>query len=320
MTDAYYETQFVVEPNYAGWRLDRYLCEKIPRLSRARVQRIIANSLRSERPLKASTRVVPGLQFWLRKRVLDEPQVTALPVGVLHRDAWVVAVDKPADLPMHPTARYFQGTLITRLRALAEPGEKLDPAHRIDRETSGIVLCGAVPAMTARLKAAFAAGRVQKQYLAVVEGAPTWDALIVDAPLSVGGEVVRIRVVIDAAAGKPALTELEVIKRFQDAAGQPFALIRARPRTGRQHQIRAHLAHVGFPLVGDKIYGPDERIFVRYTEQGLTDDDRARLRLDRHALHAAVLEVAHPHTGAPLRVESALPEDLAGFLDALTPR
>lgn len=319
MADEFYEVRFEVEPNYAGWRLDRYLCEKIPRLSRTRVQELIKRSVTSDRPLKPSTLVFAGLRFSLRKKVLEEPPTTDAPATVLYRDADLVAVDKPAGLPMHPTARYFKGTLVARLREMAGPGEKLDPAHRIDRETSGIVLCGARPEVTTRLKHAFAHGQIAKAYLAIVEGAPAFESTTIDAPLSVGGAVVRIKVVVDVEHGKPAVTEVEVVARYRDQSGAPFALLRAHPRTGRQHQIRAHLSHIGLPLVGDKIYGPDETLFVRFTEHALDDAGWARLRLERHALHAAEVALAHPTTGARLRIESPLPADLAGFLAGLEP-
>jgi 23S rRNA pseudouridine1911/1915/1917 synthase len=317
MSEAFYELLFEVEPNYSGWRLDRYLCEKIPRLSRTRVQALIKSGLRCDRPLKPSTLLSPGLRFWLRRPVLEEPPTTDAPAPAVYADEHLVAVDKPAGLPMHPTARYFQGTLVARLRAMAGPGEKLDPAHRLDRETSGLVLCGKRPEVTTKLKAQFARGEVRKTYLALVEGTPSFERTTLDLPLALGGEVVRIKMRIDAAQGKEAVTEVEVAARYRGPDGAAFALMRCRPLTGRQHQIRAHLSHVGLPLVGDKIYGPDETYFVRFTEHALDDAARARLRLDRHALHAARVELPHPVTRAPLAIESALPADLAAFLDTL---
>jgi len=318
--DDFYDVVYVVEPNYAGWRLDLYLCEKIQRLSRTRAQFLIKHRVQCEKSLKPSTSVYPGLTFSLRRKVLEEPPTTDLPATVIYRDADVIAVDKPAGLPMHPTARYFKETLVARLRDMTGPGEKIDPAHRIDRETSGIVVCGNRPEVTIALKAAFADGRVHKAYLAIVEGHPDWDKCTIDAPLAVGGAVVRIKVEVNRAAGKEAVTDAECVARFDGPDGAPFSIIRARPRTGRQHQIRAHLSHVGFPLVGDKIYGPDENYFVRFTEHALDDAARARLRLPRHALHAAELELVHPTTKKILKIESPLPEDLSGFVATLKKR
>ena len=315
LDDEIQTVRFVVEQNYAGWRLDRYLCAKIRRLSRNKAQRIIREGKLSDRPLKPATPVTPGLVLTLTRKREPEPE-TPRELPVLHRDEDLLAVDKPAGLPMHPTARYLTGTLVTLARALAAPGEKPDPAHRLDRETSGLVLCGTPPASTRRLKLAFARGEVKKTYLAITEGAPAEDAFEVDLPLSVGGDTVRIRAVVDRDHGKPAVTRFRVLERHE-VGGERFALVRCEPLTGRQHQIRLHLSAIGLPIVGDKIYGPDERIFVRFTEHALTEEDRAALRLPRHALHASAAVFAHPRDGRELRLEAPLPRDLKDFLAGL---
>lgn len=304
--------RFVVEQNYAGWRLDRYLCAKIRRLSRNKAQNIIREGRLSDRPLKPASTVFPGMVLTLTRLREPEPETPRV-LPVVYRDADLLAVDKPAGLPMHPTARYVTGTLVTLARALAAPGEKPDPAHRLDRETSGLVLCGAHPASTRLLKLAFARGRVHKAYLAIVEGAPAEDEFEVDLPLAVGGETVRIRAVVDREHGKPAHTRFRVLERHR-IGGEPFALVRCEPLTGRQHQIRLHLSSVGLPIVGDKIYGRDERIFVRFTEHALTEEDRAALRLPRHALHASEARFPHPRDGREMHLQAPLPADLAGFL------
>jgi 23S rRNA pseudouridine1911/1915/1917 synthase len=306
---------FTVEANYAGWRLDRYLQEKIRRLSRERIQRLIAHRLEADgRKLKPSTRVQPGLTFALLKDAEPEPE-TPLEFGVVHDDGALLVVDKPAGLPVHPTARYAAHTF-TALAKARFPGRKVDPAHRLDRETSGLLACGAAPEHTRALKRAFANGRVAKTYLALAHGAPADDRFVVDAPLALtGASVVRVRMHV-AADGLPSATEFEVLGRRLAPDGAPVALLACRPRTGRQHQIRAHLLHAGLPMVGDKIYGPDENIFDRFTRKALTDDDRARLRLPRHALHAFRLELPHPVTRAPVALESPLPADLAAFWES----
>ncbi len=311
--------RFTVEPNYAGWRLDRYLQEKIPRLSRERVQHLIENRLECEegRRLKPSTRVVPGLSFALLKHAEPEPEAP-LEFGVVHDDGALLVVDKPAGLPVHPTARYSANTFTSAAR-LRFPDRKVDPAHRIDRETSGLLACGSAPEWTKRLKRAFAEGAVAKTYLALAAGRPGEDRFTVDAPLAItGASAVRVRMHVSA-GGLPSLTEFEVLEQRAAADGAPVALLACRPRTGRQHQIRAHLHHAGLPLVGDKIYGPDEEIFDRFTRHAMTDDDRARLRLPRHALHAWRLELPHPRSGERVALEAPLPEDLRTFWDACAP-
>jgi len=316
VTQAVVRVRFTVEANYAGWRLDRYLQEKIRRLSRERVQHLIAHRLESEdgRRLKPATRVAPGLTFALLKDAEPEPDAP-LDFTVIHDDGALLVVDKPAGLPVHPTARYSAHTFTAAARTRF-PGRKVDPAHRLDRETSGLLACGADPEWTKRLKRAFAAGRVAKTYVALALGRPPHDGFTVDAPLALtGASAVRVRMHVEA-GGLPSLTEFEVLGRRAAPDGAPVALLACRPRTGRQHQIRAHLHHAGLPLVGDKIYGPDEQIFDRFTRHALTDDDRARLRLPRQALHAAALELPHPRTGAPVRLEAPLPPDLAEFWDS----
>lgn len=310
---------FTVEPNYAGWRLDRYLQEKIRRLSRGRVQHLILHRLEAEggRTLKPATRVTPGLRFALLKEAEPEPEAP-LEFGVVHDDGSLLVVDKPAGLTVHPTARYVAHTF-TALAKLRFPGRKVDPAHRLDRETSGLLACGAAPEVTRILKRDFAKGRVQKTYLALALGAPREARFTVDAPLALtGASVVRVRMHVDP-AGLPSATDVEVLGRRAAADGAPVALLACRPRTGRQHQIRAHLLHAGLPMVGDKIYGPDETIFDRFTRHELTEDDRARLRLSRHALHAWRLELPHPLTRETVQLEAALPPDLRSFWEACAP-
>jgi 23S rRNA pseudouridine1911/1915/1917 synthase len=320
------EIPFVVEVNYAGWRLDRYLQEKLGRASRAQVQRLIKEALIQDGPrrLKASTPVSPGMTIRLRKEEVPEPGGLPDALPILFDDGEVLVVDKPAGLPVHPTARYFMGTATTILgrdHRDAE-GRRPDPAHRLDRETSGALVCGRTPAITRRLKALFAPGdgapKVEKRYLAICEGHPTWDEKRIAHPLALLGEhAVRIRMSIVAAdhpEARPAVTVARVKARYTGEGGAPFALLACTLETGRQHQIRAHLHAEGHPIVGDKIYGPDESIFIRFTEGALTEADRRRLRLDRHALHAAELCLPHPRTGERLDLEAPLPEDLQDFL------
>jgi 23S rRNA pseudouridine1911/1915/1917 synthase len=261
--------------------------------------------------------VTPGLRFALLREAEPEPEAP-LEFGVVHDDGSLLVVDKPAGLTVHPTARYFAHTF-TALAKLRFPERKVDPAHRLDRETSGLLACGAAPEVTRILKRDFAKGRVQKTYLALALGAPREARFTVDAPLALtGASVVRVRMHVDP-AGLPSATDVEVLGRRAAADGAPVALLACRPRTGRQHQIRAHLLHAGLPMVGDKIYGPDETIFDRFTRHELTDDDRARLRLSRHALHAWRLELPHPLTRETVQLEAALPPDLRSFWEACAP-
>jgi 23S rRNA pseudouridine1911/1915/1917 synthase len=306
---------FTVEPNYSGWRLDRYLCEKIRRASRERVQEIIENDLVCDAPLKASSPVWPGLTFQLRRRVRAEPDAPGIEhLEEIFTDDWLIVVNKPAGLPMHPTARYHAKTLTAQLDERYGKGNAA-PAHRLDRETSGLVICGRTLEATQRLNRAFHDGKVAKEYLAVVEGHPADDAFDVDAPIAEGTELIRIAVRIDALEGRPAQTHFRVVARFE-RRGEPFALLRAFPRTGRQHQIRIHAQVAGHPLVGDKMYGPDPMYFDRFSKRQLEPEAWERLRLPRHALHAARVSLRHPGSGQTISFDSALPGDLRDFMQS----
>lgn len=306
---------YTVEPNYSGWRLDRYLCEKLRRASRERVHEIIENDLVCEKPLKASSPVWPGLQFQLRRRVRAEPDAPGIEhLGEVYRDDWLVVVNKPAGLPMHPTARYHAKTLVAQLEERYGKGNA-SPAHRLDRETSGLVVCGCTLEATQWLNRSFHDGKVDKEYLALVEGHPPEDAFDVDAPIAEGTELIRIAVRIDRAVGRPAQTHFRVVARFE-RRGEPFALLRAFPRTGRQHQIRVHAQLAGFPLVGDKMYGPDPGFFDRFSKHQLEPEAWERLRLRRHALHAARVSLRHPGSREIISFDSALPDDLKRFMQS----
>lgn len=308
--------QFKVEANYAGWRLDRYLLDKIRRLTPERAQFLIEHRLETEdgRKLDAATPVTAGLSFALLREREPEPDAP-LDFGVILDDGEILAVDKPAGLPVHPTARYFEHTF-TAVAKARYPGRKIDPAHRLDRETSGLLVCGQAPEWTRALKREFAEGRVSKTYLAIALGEPPEPAFTVDAPLALtGASTVRVRMHVHH-AGQASVTDFEVLERRRAPDGVPVALLACRPRTGRQHQIRAHLHHAGLALVGDKIYGPDEGIFDRFTRKAMTDADHALMRLPRQALHAWRLSVRHPRTKEPLELEAPLARDLQAFWDA----
>jgi 23S rRNA pseudouridine1911/1915/1917 synthase len=305
--------EFVVEVDCHGWRLDTYLAHRVRSLSRAQARALIQSGISSPgRKLKPSSRVQAGLRFTVERPVLDEASLPEA-IPIIFEDDALLVLDKPAGLPIHPTGRYHHFTLTSYLRR--EGGPKADPAHRLDRETSGLVVCGKGLAATAALKASFARGRIQKTYLALVEGWPKGERFTIDLPLQLEGGAIRLRMA--TGQGKPAVTAVECRARLEGPGGEPFALLALQPHTGRQHQIRAHLAAAGLPIVGDKLYGADPQCFLRFTEGRLTQEDQRRLRLPRQALHAAALILPHPISGASLALASPLPADLRGFVDGL---
>ncbi len=232
---------------------------------------------------------------------------------------WMV-VDKPAGLLTHPTRPDGTPTLWDGLRELlayelANRGQ-VSIVTRLDRETSGLVLLALTRAGARRLGLAMQRGEIGKEYFAVVRGWPEWDETTVDAPIIRQGEVrdspIWLQRCIDP-RGAAAVTAVTVERRFERAEGR-FALVRAKPRTGRTHQIRVHLAHVGFPLVGDKIYSGREGAYLEFIETGWTTKLAAELLLPRHALHACALQF--PGADGVERLRTDLASDLACFAGA----
>ena len=230
---------------------------------------------------------------------------------------WIV-VDKPAGLLTHPTRPDGAPTLWDGLRQLlayelANRGQ-LSIITRLDRETSGLVLLALTRERARDFGLAMQRGSIGKEYLAIVRGWPEWEKTTVDAPIIRQGAVrdspVWLKRCVDQ-QGAPAKTDFAVERRFE-RNGEKFALLRAKPRTGRTHQIRLHAAHIGHPLVGDKIYGGREgAAYLEFIETGWTPKLEEELLLPRHALHAVVLEFADRN--GRQRIEGELAADLRQF-------
>jgi 23S rRNA pseudouridine1911/1915/1917 synthase len=302
-----------VPPECAGWRLDHFLKHRIRRLSRTKIRSIIETQVRladGRRP-RPSLGVRGGEVI-----VLDRPAPREPPVPrhftVLAEDETFLAIDKPAGLPMHTTAKYWRNTLTALLRE-RYPTEALQICHRLDRETSGVLLVARGPEASSLLKRAFARRRVSKSYLALVHGHPDPPEGAIDRPLKLLDTPTHLMMGV-AADGLPSVTRYRVRARYPS-----HALLEAEPQTGRQHQIRVHLASVGHPVVGDKLYRASERQFMAFCDGGLTPDLLAAFDgLPRHALHAHRLTFPHPRTGDPITVESPLPPDLVAYIEALS--
>lgn len=220
---------------------------------------------------------------------------------ILHEDDDLLVINKPAGLVCHPTKGDERSSLVGRLRLYLGPQGGAHLINRLDRETSGIIVAAKTPESSRTLRQAWAARTVHKEYRAVVQGWPGNDSGEIDLPL---GKDEASRIAIKdciRADGAEARTCFCVLQRFERAEGR-FALLHVEPYTGRKHQIRIHLSHLGHPLVGDKLYGPDELLYLAFVKERLTEADRARLILPHQALHAGVVEV--PWNGETKRFEA----------------
>jgi 23S rRNA pseudouridine1911/1915/1917 synthase len=309
------ERTLIVPPELAGLRLDHFLKTQIARLSRTKIQQVITTQLsRADgHPLKPATMVATGERYVIRRPARAEPPCPRT-FGVLYEDRRLLVIDKPAFLPVHASAKFYFNTL-TRVLSERYPGEpELQLCHRLDRETSGCVVIARDREAASMLKQAFANKHaITKEYLALVHGQPPWDTgAVIDLPLRVAvpGDPTKLPHVrmLTGPGGQQAITRVRVEQR-----GATMALVRCTLVTGRQHQIRAHLAAQGFPIVGDKLYAHGDDAFMRYCDEGLVADLAELFVLPRHALHAARISFPHPEGGSRT-VEAPLPKDIAGRL------
>jgi 23S rRNA pseudouridine1911/1915/1917 synthase len=287
--------ELVVEPEAAGERLDVYLARAAG--SRAAAQRLIA----------AGRVLVDGESRAKRHTVAAGERVTIAPsdqapaptvpdasYAVAYEDEHLLVIDKPAGVVVHPAQGHEQGTLAQALAGRVAGGE--DPlragiVHRLDRDTSGLLVVARTEAAHAALKEQLRRREITREYLALVEGRPAARAGTIDAPLGRDRRV-RTRISTDTDDPRPAITHFEV---EEPLAG--FTLLRVRLETGRTHQIRAHLLAIGHPVAGDREYG-----------------GAGRLGLERQFLHASRLAFPHPVTGEDFEVRSPLPDDLSKAL------
>lgn len=302
------ELALTVERHLAGTRADIYLSTRIPRLSRSRARRIIAagDLRRQQQPLKPSSRVREGEQLTLQRTLPEEPEAPE-DFAVIAEQNGLMVIDKPAGLTIHPTARYFR-TTITQL--MLRQGRAVDgflprPCHRLDRETSGVLVLACNRSLERQVKQAFFRGLVSKTYWALVEGTPEQERFSVDIPLAPGGSAIRIRM-CEQADAPAALTHFRLLRRLGSRS-----LLACYPKTGRTHQIRAHLGLAGYPIVGDKIYGAQgESWFLRWAEGGEAAAPVSELSWPRHCLHAHELTLP-PLLDLPQQTyRAAWPQDL----------
>jgi 23S rRNA pseudouridine1911/1915/1917 synthase len=289
---------------------------QLRRTSRTRAQRIVEKSAfdASGKRLRSSDRVREGTLILLWREPF-EPDEEQPPLPILYEDPHLLVVDKPPLVAVHPTARYHRHTVIARLRE-ERPHEFVTLVHRLDRETSGILLVARTPEADRAFKRVLEdrtlgrgePGPLEKTYLAITHGVPPEGDIELPLELDLENSLrVKMRVAAPG-SGLEARTGVTI----EEACGR-YALVRCALHTGRQHQIRAHLSALGCPVVGDKLYGPDERMLARAADGELTEEDLELLELPRHALHAHRYALRHPVTLEPLTLTAPLPPDLVEF-------
>lgn len=309
----------VADDGAAGQRLDRWLAGRLPGLSRSRIKALIEAGLASRdgtvtRDPAEPVRPGAGYALTIPPPAPATPAAEAIPLVVLFEDEHVIVIDKPAGLVVHPAPGNPAGTLVNALIAHCGPsltgiGGEARPGivHRLDKDTSGVLVVAKTEAAQRALAAAFARREPDRSYLALVWGVPAAEGRI-EAPI--GRHPVDRKRMAVVPRGKPAATRWRLVRAFGTAA----ALIECRLETGRTHQIRVHLAHLGHPVVGDPAYLRRLPAAAR----GLAPALRATLAgFPRQALHAATLGFRHPITGAALRFTSPLPADMAGLIAGL---
>ena len=306
--------RFIVASGEEGLRLDLFLTKKVPEISRAQIQRAVAEGrvLVNDRPIKAGRKVKAAdvVAISIPEARPSEAMPEAIPLTILYEDSSLLVIDKPAGMVVHPAAGHAGGTLVNALlhhcRDLSGIGGVLRPGivHRLDKGTSGLMVVAKSDAAHRGLADQFKRREVKKTYLAMVYGNPREDEGRIEA--SVGRHPRdRKKMSTTAPRGRPAVTHWCVRERFASAA-----LLEVDIETGRTHQIRVHLTDLGYPVVGDTVYSGTGRI------RNVADTAvRAGIKaLDRQALHAWRLSFTHPVTGEALRFCSPLPKDMADLI------
>ena len=330
-----------VQPEEAGWRLDLFLAQHFPKFSRTHIRGAIMagnvlidlcdeNETEKTSHGKPSFRLKPGqiIRFTLPEVPREAPVPEDIPLEILYEDDGFIVINKPPDMVVHPSRGHWAGTLVGALafhfdgklssvRGPARPGI----VHRLDRDTSGVIIIAKNNYIHAKLAALFEEKRIQKEYFAVVIGCPEMDRDIIDLPIGMHTKM-REKMAIrrNDPDAKEAQTFYEVIKRYPG-----FSTLRILPKTGRTHQIRVHLTHSGYPVLCDKMYGGRSMI----TEEELLgnrpialtqDSAEGTILLNRQALHAYRVSFDHPETGEKLEITAPVPNDIQSVVDALEKR
>jgi 23S rRNA pseudouridine1911/1915/1917 synthase len=318
-----YPITLTATPENAGKRLDQFLVTQLTKTSRARIQQLIAEEkvLVNQAPAKPSLRLRGGETI----SILGEPQLPPLraiaeeiPLVIVYEDDDLAVINKPAGMMVHAGAGATEsdrnrGTLVNALlhhfSQLSSVGGELRPGivHRLDKETSGLIVVAKNDESHRRLGAQFSRREVKKTYIALVHGWPKKDRATIRAAIS-RDAVRRTRMTTRGSGGREAITHYTVTRRIESPVGK-FSLLEVKIDTGRTHQIRVHLSSLGHPIAGDSLYGAPRELHGK---------NASIAPLARNFLHAAQLQLAHPRTGESLSFSAELPSELEIFLNKLS--
>lgn len=315
--------EFEVGGRHEGRRLDAYLAGRFPEYSRSFIKALIRENriTVNDRPVKPSysplrgDRVVALVPMQRHEEVPPED----IPLDIIYEDRWLVVVNKQPDLVVHPSRGHQTGTLVNalvhRFQQLSSTSGPLRPGivHRLDRDTSGVILIIKDDAAHQDIARQFEERRVTKQYVAVCEGRVELDSDLIDAPIGPDPRD-RERMAVRQSVGKSAQTVYEVVERIGS-----FTVVRCSPLTGRTHQIRVHLQSIGHPIVADGVYGHRDAVYLSdLTGEGHFPDEEPLL--GRQALHARRLTIRHPVRGEEMTFEAPLAADIVRLIEALRER
>lgn len=303
--------QYELQVGEGGERLDRFVADKLPKVSRSMAQMLIEKQqiVVNGEPAKASYRVKVGdlVVAVLPAQTASIPLPEPIPLNMVYEDSDLLVVDKPPGLVVHPAPGHSGGTLVNALLACCPElagsgGDRPGIVHRLDRDTSGLILVAKNEKTRRGLQEQFKERLVHKVYLALLDDhlRPGWGRI--EAPL--GRDPLHRQRMAVLPGGRDAITEYHVLERFSQETGQAagdYSLVEAELKTGRTHQIRVHFASIGHPVVGDTVYG----------------HRRLRLAVPRQFLHASKLGLRHPTTGVRLALEAPFPQDLKPVLELL---
>ena len=320
MTSPDEPVELVVDEAFDGVRLDVFLAQKFPDYSRVHLRKVVnANAVQvNGRRAKAAHKLRTGecISIVLPELPKKAPQAEDIPLEILYEDEWLAAINKRAGMVVHPAKGHWKGTLTSALQfhfdKLSGAGGPTRPGivHRLDRDTSGVLVVAKTDQAHFALADQFEERSTEKEYFAITAGVPDRDRDIIDLPIGIHPyqrEKMAIR--RDHPTSRPAQTFYEVSERFGG-----YAALRIVPKTGRTHQIRVHLAHIGCPVLCDKLYGGRATLARGEITR---DPDDGEIVLSRQALHAGRLALLHPVTRAQLEFIAPLPADMTTALDLL---